>query len=666
MTGEDPFDPSDDCQSAIDGMVDICPFVLANPTSPLALADCDGGGISNVVECMSGEDPLDPVDDCMAAISGMVDICAIVLADPTSPLATLDCDGGGVNNLTECMTGENPSDASDDCMSAVDSGLDICAIITADPTSPFATLDCDGGGIINSVECANGDDPLDPIDDNQSCMDVMASGESICDVLTADPNNPLATMDCDGGGVDNATECANGGDPADYRDECGVAMAAGLDICAIIAANPSAMIGMLDCDGGGIINSIECAAGLNPSNPSDDCDAAIDQNVNICNLISADPTHPLAALDCDGGGVNNANECASGENPLEWADDCQSAIDLGLDLCAFILANPTSLTALADCDGGGVNNLTECQNGGDPFDPADDCLVAVTTGLDICALIAANPTSPLALADCDGGGVNNFTECQTGNNPANPADDCMSALDFGIDICTIILNDPTHPLAFSDCDGGGVPNLLECQLGQDPFPSNCCGVVNRFLLPSVITNNPDGTASGDIVAVRIDGVVLPLSYPFDASSFGQMDALVAELTALGFTASYFFNNPNPTESNVIIEIYEATTVDLTILDGTLISNVPSDCCALANVADCAAAMDPSFDICAYVIANPLSLLAQADCDGGGVSNLVECQNGGDPFIPSDDCHIAITASLDICSIVLADPCLLYTSDAADE
>ena len=109
--------------------------------------------------------------------------------------------------------------------------------------------------------------------------------------------------------------------------------------------------------------------------------------------------------------------------------------------------------------------MTECQNGGDPFDPADDCLVAVTAGLDICALIAANPTSPLALADCDGGGVNNFTECQTGNNPANPADDCMSALDFGIDICTIILNDPTHPLAFSDCDGGGVPNLLECQLG---------------------------------------------------------------------------------------------------------------------------------------------------------------------------------------------------------
>ena len=469
LTGEDPFDPSDDCQSAIDGMVDICPFVLANPTSPLALADCDGGGISNVVECMSGEDPLDPVDDCMAAISGMVDICAIVLADPTSPLATLDCDGGGVNNLTECMTGENPSDASDDCMSAVDSGLDICAIITADPTSPFATLDCDGGGIINSVECANGDDPLDPIDDNQSCMDVMASGESICDVLTADPNNPLATMDCDGGGVDNATECANGGDPADYRDECGVAMTAGLDICAIIAANPSAMIGMLDCDGGGIINSIECAAGLNPSNPSDDCDAAIDQNVNICNLISADPTHPLAALDCDGGGVSNANECASGENPLEWADDCQSAIDLGLDLCAFILANPTSLTALADCDGGGVNNLTECQNGGDPFDPADDCLVAVTTGLDICALIAANPTSPLALADCDGGGVNNFTECQTGNNPANPADDCMSALDFGIDICTIILNDPTHPLAFSDCDGGGAVSYTHLTLPTTPY-----------------------------------------------------------------------------------------------------------------------------------------------------------------------------------------------------
>ena len=119
-----------------------------------------------------------------------MDICAIVLANPTSPLATADCDGGGIDNLTECMSGENPSDPSDDCMTAIQEGIDICAIIAVNPSSPLANLDCDGGGIINSVECANGNDPADPVDDIQDCMDIVSSGIDLCAFLIANPNSP--------------------------------------------------------------------------------------------------------------------------------------------------------------------------------------------------------------------------------------------------------------------------------------------------------------------------------------------------------------------------------------------------------------------------------------------------------------------------------------------
>ena len=33
---------------------------------------------------------------------------------------------------------------------------------------------------------------------------------------------PIATLDCDNGGVDNGTECAEGADPGDPADDCSV------------------------------------------------------------------------------------------------------------------------------------------------------------------------------------------------------------------------------------------------------------------------------------------------------------------------------------------------------------------------------------------------------------------------------------------------------------
>ena len=80
----------------------------------------------------------------------------------------------------------------------------------------------------------------------------------------------------------------------------------------------------------------------------------------------------MATLDCDGGGVDNQTECNEGEDPLDPADDCDALDATGADLCTYINANPMSIMATADCDGGGIDNVTECAAGGDPNDPADD------------------------------------------------------------------------------------------------------------------------------------------------------------------------------------------------------------------------------------------------------------------------------------------------------
>jgi len=98
---------------------------------------------------------------------------------------------------------------------------------------------------LTSTECAAGDDPSDPNDD-YNCENIPAEGFDICDYITNNPDSDLATLDCDGGGVTNASECENGGDPLDDTDECIALNALGTDICAVLTLNPDSPIGALD------------------------------------------------------------------------------------------------------------------------------------------------------------------------------------------------------------------------------------------------------------------------------------------------------------------------------------------------------------------------------------------------------------------------------------
>jgi len=154
-----------------------------------------------------------------------------------------------------------------------------------------------------------------------------------------------------------------------------------------------------------------------PADPIDDCDNELNGNIDACSILSADPDNVIGTLDCDGDGINNADECLQGTDPT---DPCSNSYATGSDLCAYILANPTSTLATEDCDGGGIDNITECNNGGNPLVPGDDCMSADSAGVDICVLLASDPTNPIGAADCDEDGNTNLEECNASNDPSDP------------------------------------------------------------------------------------------------------------------------------------------------------------------------------------------------------------------------------------------------------
>ncbi len=362
-----------DCNSLIASGTNICTIIVngsgqLDPNHILANEDCDNGGVSNYIECLNGENPNEPSDDCQAAFDAGINICIIIAGNQSHPMAQLDCDGGGVSNILECITGKDPSNPGDDCQAAFDNNLNICALIGGNQNHPMAMLDCDNGGVNNYTECINGEDPSDPTDD---CQAAFNAGTNICTIISGNQNHPMAALDCDGGGIDNYTECITGEDPSDPGDDCTSALDGSINICLVIGNNQAHPLASLDCDDGGVDNYTECINGEDPSDPLDDCQSAFDEGTNICFLIAGNPNHPMATLDCDGGGVDNITECSTGEDPSNPTDDCQSVIDGPNTICGIIAGNPTHPLANVDCDGDGVTNITECVDSTDPEDPCD-------------------------------------------------------------------------------------------------------------------------------------------------------------------------------------------------------------------------------------------------------------------------------------------------------
>jgi len=92
-----------------------------------------------------------------------------------------------------------------DCKTIRSGAVDICAILTVDPNNSAGLLDCDGDGIDNATECANNTDLTNPCDPIKNPGDItpVTSGTYYIE---------WAVADCDGDGVSNGQEVTDGTD----------------------------------------------------------------------------------------------------------------------------------------------------------------------------------------------------------------------------------------------------------------------------------------------------------------------------------------------------------------------------------------------------------------------------------------------------------------------
>jgi len=177
------------------------------------------------------------------------------------------------------------------------------AAVTDDTDSSACDVDTDGDGVLDSVEIANGTDQNNPCEFN------------IADI-TETQAEPYLSADCDGDGVTNGMEVTDGTDPTNPCDF----------VYANATLTPDAAWNALDCDGDGVTNGEEIdpdgdgtpgGTGPNgelPTNPNDPCDFNTgDQTL----AVSGD----YLTADCDGDGLTNAEEIATGSDPNDTDTD---------------------------------------------------------------------------------------------------------------------------------------------------------------------------------------------------------------------------------------------------------------------------------------------------------------------------------------------------------
>jgi gliding motility-associated-like protein len=138
--------------------------------------------------------------------------------------------------------------------------------------------------------------------------------------ITVVPCSSNPAFDCDGDGVTNGQEVADGTNPT---DPCSLLIASQTEI-------PSTVWNDADCDNDGLTNGEEMVGTTDPLNP-----------------------------DTDGDGVLDGTEVADGTNPT--------------DPCSLLIASQTVTSSSAwnesDCDNDGVTNGLEVANSSDPFNP---------------------------------------------------------------------------------------------------------------------------------------------------------------------------------------------------------------------------------------------------------------------------------------------------------
>jgi len=516
------------------------------------------------------------------------------------------------------------------------SGTDICRLAQVEIT--VVVPDNDGDGTLDA------DDP----DPNDPCVDDGVEGDE-------DPSNPIyRNSDCDSDGLIYAEEEAEGTDP--YRsDTDGDGISDGqevnidgtnpLDSCDSVGGTP---LGTDDCDGDGLSEVEESAAGTDPNEADTDGDGIADgQEVSTdgtdpLDSCSSTGGTPLDTADCDGDGLSGNEEAEAGtdpENPDTDGDSIPDGQEVNidgtdpLDSCDGLGGTPLGTD---DCDEDGLSSVEEASAGTDPENPDTDgdgiidgqeINVDGTNPLDSCDSLGGTPS---ASSDCDNDGLALSEELAAGTDPEDADTDGDTISDGqeinpdGTDPLDDCSNSGGTPLPDSDCDSDGLDQTEEATAGTDPFDPDTDG--------DGITDgqeiNTDGTDPLDDCS-SVGGTPLP-------SSDCDGDGLSTSEEATAGTDP----DNRDTDNDGVDDGQEVIT------DGT----DPLDPCSSAGGSPPA---DSDCDGDGLSLSEEAVLGTdpnQADTDGDGVSDgqevnsdgtdpLDECSNIGGTALPTSDCDL---------------------------
>ena len=558
----------------------------ADGTGDNADDDDDGDGYPDFIEENAGTDPKDPED-----LPGDLDGDGIPDADDP------DQDGDGVLNAADAfpMDPEENVDTDDD------------------GTGNNADLDDDGDGYPDAVEVDAGTDPLNgasfPADlDGDGIPDADdpdIDGDEVPNDDDAFPTDPGETVDTDGDGL---------GDNTDDDD-----------------------------DGDGYLDSIEAAAGTDPSDPAsvpDDFDGdlipdATDDDMDgdgVANDDEAFPLDPTETLDTDGDGVgdnadddddddgySDAIEEAAGTDPTDPAvhpsdldgDGIPDPSDPDIDGDAtgnLEDAFPFDPEETTDTDGDGVGDNADDDDDGDGY-PDEQEIEAETDPLD--------PES--TPDDLDGDGIPDLADTDIdGDGWANDDD----AFDKDPDEWVDTDGDGTGNNADLDDDGDGFPDAMELLFQTDPLsPFSYPADLDGDNIPDAIDPDRDGDGvDNGLDAFPVDpaewldtdGDGVGNNTDIDDDGDGFPDALEIEL---GFDPLDFASKPGDLDGDGIPDISDPD------MDG---DGVPNGYDAFP--------LDPVDWL--DTDGDGLGDNTDLDDDGDGYPDLLEVAYGTDPLDPN--------------------------------
>ena len=655
----DATNPNDDCDS--------------NGGAPLGSSDCDGDGLTNAEETTGIDDPATSANP-----NGNT-------TDPN----VVDTDGDGISDGQEALDGTNPND---DCDS--------------NGGTPLGTSDCDGDGLTNAEETTGVDDPSTPANPNGNTTDpdvIDTDGDGISDGQEAldgtNPNDdcdaiggtPLPTSDCDGDGNPTSTD-PNPNDPIaqDDNTSADVGVPQTINILFNDDFQPGSSISITGGTAAGTINLDEATGDLTytaiaaednstvtityevcngsvcatatvniaiPACTDTDGDNVCDVNDpapnDPCEPMSNPDWRPVGTSDCDGDGLNYAEETTGIDDPSTTANpngnitdandpdsdgdgisDGQEALD-GTNPNNDCDSNGGTPLGTSDCDNDGLTNDEELTGVDDPSTPAnpngentdpnnhDSDGDGISDGQE--ALDGTNPNddcdaiggTPLGTSDCDNDGLTNNEELTGVDDPsttANPndvvtdpnnadtdgdgIDDGQEALDGTNPLDDCDSNGGT-PLGTSDCDNDGLTNNEESTGIDDPSTAaNPNGVVTD---PNNVDSDGDGINDGQ---EALDGT----NPNDDCDSFGGSPLGTSDCDNDGLT--------NDEETTGVDDPSTAANPNGEITDP---NNQDSDGDGISDGREALDGTNPNDD-CDNIGGTPIGT---SDCDGDGNPNSAD-------------------------------------------